>query len=132
MDGEQIEGAGEMNFELPEELRLVKDNVRRFVDRELIPIEREVCTDNKIKPQMRELLEGKAKALGLWLYDVPQVYGGQGLGLLAKVVVWSELGRTIALPTRNASIFGPNVSPILYFLDADPGRSGSYHAIDYL
>ena len=92
MDGEQIEGADEMNFELPEELRMLKDNVRRFVDRELIPIEREVCTDNKIKPQMRELLEGKAKALGLWLYDVPQVYGGQGLGLLAKVVVWSELG----------------------------------------
>ena len=60
MDGEQIEGADEMNFELPEELRLLKDNVRRFVDRELIPIEREVCTDNKIKPQMRELLEGKA------------------------------------------------------------------------
>lgn len=119
MDGEQIEDADEMNFELPEELRLLKDNVRRFVDRELIPIEREVCTDNKIKPQMRELLEGKAKALGLWLYDVPQEYGGQGLGLLAKVVVWSELGRTIALPTRNASIFGPNVSPILYYLDAE-------------
>ena len=119
MYGEQIEGTDEMNFELPEELRLLKDNVRRFVDRELIPIEREVCTDNKIKPQMRESLEGKAKALGLWLYDVPQVYGGQGLGLLAKVVVWSELGRTIALPTRNASIFGPNVSPILYYLDAE-------------
>ena len=32
---------------------------------------------------------------------------------------WSELGRTIALPTRNASIFGPNVSPILYYLDAE-------------
>ena len=119
MYGEQIEGTDEMNFELPEELRQRKDNVRRFVDRELIPIEREVCTDNKIKPQMRELLEGKAKALGLWHYDVPQVYGGQGLGLLAKVVVWSELGRTIALPTRNASIFGPNVSPILYYLDAE-------------
>ena len=119
MGGEQIEGADEMNCELPEGLRLLKDNVRRFVDRELIPIEREVCTDNKIKPQMRELLEGKAKALGLWLYDVPQPYGGQGLGLLAKVVVWSELGRTIALPTRNASIFGPNVSPILYYLDAE-------------
>ena len=119
MDGEQMEGADEMNFDLPEELRLLKDNVRRFVDRELIPIEREVCTDNKIKPQMRELLEGKAKALGLWLYDVPQAYGGQGLGLLAKVVVWSELSRTIALPTRNASIFGPNVSPILYHLDTE-------------
>ena len=117
MDGELMEDAGGMNFELPEELRLLKENVRRFVDRELIPVERDVCEGNKIKPEMREMLDGKARELGLWLYDVPEEYGGQGLGLLAKTVVWSELGRTIALPTRNASIFGPAVSPILYFLN---------------
>jgi acyl-CoA dehydrogenase len=39
------------------------------------------------------------------------------MGLVAKVTVWSELGRTIALPTRGVEIFGPNVSPILYHLD---------------
>ncbi len=118
MEGGTIETlAGEMNFELPEELRMLKETVRRFVDAELIPIERDVCEGNKIKPEMREMLEEKAKALGLWLYDVPEEYGGQGLGLLAKVVVWSELSRTIALPTRNASIFGPAVSPILYYLN---------------
>ena len=27
-----------MDFELPEELRLLKDNLRKFVDRELIPL----------------------------------------------------------------------------------------------
>ena len=109
--------AGEMNFELPEELRMLKETVRRFVDKELIPIEREVCVGNKIKPEMRQMLEKNSKELGLWLYDVPEEYGGQGLGMLAKVVVWSELARTIALPTRNASIFGPAVSPILYHLN---------------
>ena len=82
MDGESMDHAHGMNFELPEELRLLKDNVRRFVDRELIPIERDVCEGNKIKPEMRELLEGKAKALGLWLYDVPEAYGGQGPSLV--------------------------------------------------
>ena len=30
----------EVNFELPPELRLLKESVRRFVDRELIPVER--------------------------------------------------------------------------------------------
>jgi hypothetical protein len=34
-----------MDFELPEELRLLKENVRRFVDKELIPLEREVVND---------------------------------------------------------------------------------------
>ena len=115
--GTSAELAAQMNFELPEELRMLRETVRRFVDRELIPIEREVCDGHKVKPEMRAMLETRSKELGLWLYDVPEEYGGQGLGMLAKAVVWSELGRTIALPTRNASIFGPAVSPILYYLN---------------
>ncbi len=106
-----------MDFQLPEELRILKDNVRKFVDRELIPIERNVCDGHRIKPDMRVMLEDKAQDLGLWLFDVPTEYGGQGLGLLAKAVVWAELGRTIALPSRAASIFGPPVSPILFHLN---------------
>jgi acyl-CoA dehydrogenase len=106
-----------MDFELPEELRLLKETVRRFVDRELIPIERDTMDGPKLKPEMRAMLEDKARALGLWLYDVPRAYGGQGFGLLANTVVWAEMARTIALPTRNAGIFGPAVSPILYALD---------------
>ncbi|MBT3553470.1 MAG: acyl-CoA dehydrogenase [Rhodospirillaceae bacterium] len=106
-----------MDFQLPEELSLLKDNVRKFVDAELIPIERDVCDGHKIKPEMRTMLEEKAQALGLWLFDVPVEHGGQGLGLLAKAVVWTELARTIALPTRAASIFGPLVSPILFHLN---------------
>jgi acyl-CoA dehydrogenase len=102
---------------LPEELRILKDNVRKFVNRELIPIERDVCDGHRIKPDMRVMLEDKAQDLGLWLFDVPTEYGGQGLGLLAKAVVWAELGRTIALPSRAASIFGPPVSPILFHLN---------------
>ncbi len=64
--------AGQMNFEMPEELRMLKETLRRFVDAELIPIERDVCEGNKIKPHMREMLEGKAKEVGLWMYDVPE------------------------------------------------------------
>jgi acyl-CoA dehydrogenase len=119
MEGTRATIEDGLNFELPDELRMLKETVRRFVDRELIPIEREVCVGNKIRPEMRENLEAKAKDLGLWLYDVPVEYGGQGLGLLAKALVWCELARTIALPSRNAAIFGPNVSPILYHLNEE-------------
>src|ERR1700730_1294003 len=108
-----------MDFELPEELRLLKDNVRRFVDRELIPLEREVVNDVKMQKELPERLRGKAEALVLWLYDVPQAFGGLGLGMLAKIIVWSEVSRTTALPSRNVNIFGPSVSPILYKLEAD-------------
>ena len=35
-----------MDFNLPEELQMLKDNLRRFVDTELIPIERETMDGN--------------------------------------------------------------------------------------
>src|SRR6267154_4009360 len=106
-----------LNFELPEEIRLLRDTVRKFVDREMIPIEREARDGHKLKPAVRAHLQAKAQELGLAGYDVPREYGGLGMGLVAKVTVWSELGRTIALPTRGIEVFGPNVSPILYHLD---------------
>ena len=106
-----------MDHHLPEELRLLQETVRRFVDRELIPIERQSMEGPKLRPEIHADLTEKAKAVGLWLYDVPEEYGGQGLGLLARTVVWAELARTVALPSRNANIFGPNVSPILYYLN---------------
>ena len=65
-----------MDFELPEELRLLKENVRRFVDRELIPLEREVVNDVAMQKQLPKRLRGKAEALGLWLFDVPEEFGG--------------------------------------------------------
>ena len=106
-----------MDFNLPEELQMLKENLRRFVDTELIPIERETNDGIDFLPGVREKLEDRAQALGLWLFDVPEEFGGLGLGALAKSVMWEEIGRTIAIPARNASIFGPRVSPILYALN---------------
>jgi acyl-CoA dehydrogenase len=108
-----------MDFELPEELRMLKDNVRRFVDRELIPLEREVVNDLAAQKALPERLRDKVEGLGLWLFDVPEELGGLGLGMMAKVIVWSEVSRTTALPARYLTIFGPPVSPILYTLEGE-------------
>jgi len=107
----------DLNFELPEDIRILRDTVRRFVDDELIPIERTTRENNKLKPDIRRELNTKAMALGLGNYDVPQEYGGLGLGLVAKATIWAELARTIAFPTRDLDLFGANVSPILYQLN---------------
>ena len=106
-----------MDFELPEELRLLKDNLRKFVDKELIPLEREVVFDIKLQKELPKRLRPKVDELGLWQYDVPEELGGLGLGMMAKVIVWSEISRTTALPSRSLSIFGFPVSPILYTLE---------------
>ncbi|MDE0174106.1 MAG: acyl-CoA/acyl-ACP dehydrogenase [Defluviicoccus sp.] len=102
-----------MDFELPEELRMMKDTLRRFIDNEVIPIEREAYDGHLMVPEVREKLEARARELGIWMIDIPEEYGGMGLGLLARVLVWEETGRTIAFPRRKPWIFGPDVSPIL-------------------
>jgi acyl-CoA dehydrogenase len=108
-----------MDFELPEELRMLQDTVRRFVDKELIPIELESMDGPDLKPEVRADLEKKCRDIGLWLLDVPEEYGGQGLGLLGMSVVWQELSRTIALPPRGPGIMGPEAKPLLFKLNPE-------------
>jgi acyl-CoA dehydrogenase len=118
-----------MDFNLPEELQMLKTNLRRFVDNELIPIERDTMVDNEMKPDVLAALQEKAKGLGLWMFDVPEEFGGLGLGALARVVMWEELSRSIALPSRNSALFGPRVSPILYFLNDEQKEKYLYPVV---
>jgi acyl-CoA dehydrogenase len=107
-------------FTLTEELRLLQSNLRRYVDREMIPHERETMEDGvELKPHWRERFQDGMKRLGVWKLDVPEEYGGGGMGLLAKALVWQELGRTIAIPAREDGITGPNVRGLLYRLEGE-------------
>ena len=115
-----------MDFELPEELRLLRKTVRTFVDRELIPIEMTAMDGHKMKPDVRAAVEQKAKEAGLWLLDVPEDYGGQGLSYLGLAVVWEELARTVALPPRGPGVFGPDVKPILFTLNEEQKKKYLY------
>jgi acyl-CoA dehydrogenase len=110
-----------MDFQLPEELRFLKDQLRHFVDTEMIPHERETLSEEEgdLKPEWRERLEKGAKELGIWMMEVPEEYGGPGLDLVGRAVVWQELARTIALPSRGENITGPTVRAILFNLTGD-------------
>jgi acyl-CoA dehydrogenase len=102
-----------MDFELPEDIRLLRETVRKYVDRELIPIEMHSMEGPELKPEVKTALEAKARELGLWQLDTPAEFGGQGLSLLALAVVWEEISRSIALPNRGDGVFGPSPRPIL-------------------
>ncbi len=108
-----------MSFELPEELRMLQDNLRRYVNAEMIPYERESLDEQELKPAFREKFQSGMKQLGLWMMDVPEEFGGPGLSLLAKSIVWQEFGRTVALPAREDGVTGPIVRHILFQLVGD-------------
>ena len=105
-----------MNVALPPEILAIKARARALVDEHLIPDELALARNHKLPPETKTKLEDLARAAGLALLDVPREFGGQELGLTARVAVWEEFGRTCALPTRGPTILGPEVSPILYEL----------------
>jgi acyl-CoA dehydrogenase len=119
-----------MDFELPEEIRLLQDTVRKFVDRELIPIEMHSMDGPHLKPEFKTMLETKARELGLWKLDTPAEFGGQGLSLLALAVVWEEVARTIALPNRGEGVFGPSPRAILLRLPEEMKKRYLYPLLD--
>jgi acyl-CoA dehydrogenase len=108
-----------MDFSMPEELQMLRDQLRRFVNEEMIPFERQTTEGEKLKPEWREKFETRAKELGLWMMEVPEELGGLGMGLMASVVVWEEFARTIALPARGRAITGPHVRSNLFELQGE-------------
>ncbi len=90
-----------MDFELPEEHRMLKDLVRRFVEDELMPLEAGVL-DREAKGQglgigEKEIgrIDKVSRELGLWGLDAPTDIGGSDLPAVAMIGVNEELGRTI-------------------------------------
>ncbi|MFC5458763.1 acyl-CoA dehydrogenase family protein [Massilia niabensis] len=105
---------------LPEELLQFRDSIRRFVERELIPLEHALGPNGMLPPETAATLRERAQKAGFWLMDVPEEFGGQGLPLLALAVFWEEVGRsTVASWVRDHGLFGPMVGPILLGLNEE-------------
>ncbi|MSP96393.1 MAG: acyl-CoA dehydrogenase [Betaproteobacteria bacterium] len=101
-------------WELPEELRQLRDTVRRFMAKEVKPIEDRLPHDAvACPPDQLKLLQRKARDLGLWQNRTPARYGGAGLNLLGQAIVAEEAAKCrmgAYIPALNA--FGtdpPNV-----------------------
>ena len=87
-------------FELSEEQNMLRCLVARFVDEELMPLERQVLAREAgggvvgLTAEEEAPLLDKCRELGLWGLDVPSAYGGANLSNLDLLVVNEELGRT--------------------------------------
>ena len=85
-----------MDFTLSEEIRMIRDAVRQFVDRELLPLEREYRHDeaNLPREKLAELTR-KVRDAGLWGLYVPKEYGGPGIGFVGRVAVQEQISATL-------------------------------------
>jgi len=92
-----------MDFDIPEELKMVQSMVRDFVTDQLKPLERIVLgraadlSDAQmfLPPDKEQELMGMVKDMGLWGVGVPEELGGAGLGTLGTCLVEEELAQTV-------------------------------------
>lgn len=81
-----------MDYELPENIRMMRDTARRFVKNELDPISQKVEEEEKIP----EPVVQKMRDMGFFGLSIPEEYGGMGLGTLGECVMNEEFGRVNA------------------------------------
>ncbi len=92
-----------MDFTLPTHVEEFRLRYRAFVAEHLLPLESDPASFDEhenIRLDLLEKMRGKAKAAGLWLPQMPQDAGGQGLSMTGIAACYEEM---------NYSIFGPVV-----------------------
>jgi acyl-CoA dehydrogenase len=105
----------QMDFSLSDEERAVRDTARRFITREVMPLEQEALRRERAhRPALEhdELVElrQKAKKFGFWGLSTPEEYGGMNLPAVLQSLIWTEVGRSF-VPFS----FGGEADNILYY-----------------
>src|SRR6201992_3590887 len=104
-----------IDFEVPAEAKAIREKVRKWVQEECIPAEKEL--DTKPPHEVLDPLRKEARAQGLWCPFVPKEYGGMGLGPLANALVQMELGES-SLGALSVNTQGPDDASMMTILDA--------------
>jgi alkylation response protein AidB-like acyl-CoA dehydrogenase len=90
-----------MDFQQPEEFRMLQELVARFIKEHLLPLEpgvlaRETGTGLLTLPaEDRTRLDAAAREIGLAGLDAPEEFGGFDMPVAAMVGVYEEFGRTV-------------------------------------
>ncbi|MGW0803561.1 acyl-CoA dehydrogenase family protein [Nonomuraea sp. NPDC002799] len=103
-----------MDFSLTPEERQIRDTVRSFIEKEVMPLEPEVLRNERegrpaLAPDVLRDLRAKARKSGFWGINTPEEYGGAALGPIMSAIIAMEIGRTF-VPFS----FGGSADNILY------------------
>lgn len=103
-------------FTLPQELQMLRDQVRRIVREEIIPIEQRIDPDAPDLPdEDYHRLMTKTKAANLWCLGAPEQYGGGGLNTFGMSVLLEEMSQhRMGLYNAGCGVFGRYPPPVIY------------------
>jgi acyl-CoA dehydrogenase len=103
-----------IDFTIPDDAKEVRERVRKWVQEECVPAEKEMAEGKPFKTVLAALRR-KARAQGLWLPFIPVEHGGMGLGPLANALVQMELGHS-HLGALSMNSQGPDDATMLTLL----------------
>lgn len=84
-----------MEFELDEEVIMIRDMMRRFVQKDAQPLEMPLFNQGELTLEQEASLKHKIiEQMGLWAVTVPEDYGGGELDMLSTCLIEEELGQT--------------------------------------
>jgi acyl-CoA dehydrogenase len=91
-----------MEFALNDEQKMLVETVRGFIAGELAPLEDEIEATGVLAPEKAAEIHAKSKALGLYAMNIPEEFGGGGLGALDQMLLEEQFGRTTDILIRRA------------------------------
>ena len=86
-----------MDFALPPHIDALRREVRDFIDREVIPLEADRANYDEHENLDETVLAGvrkKARARGLWCFQMPEQRGGRDTGIVGMAALYEEAGRS--------------------------------------
>ncbi|MBI4562483.1 MAG: acyl-CoA dehydrogenase family protein [Candidatus Rokubacteria bacterium] len=103
-------------YTLPPELALLRDQVRRFIREEILPLEQTLDPDAGEIPEADYRRQAaKTRAAGLWCLGAPEEYGGGGLDTFSMCVLLEEMSQhRMGLYNPGCGVFGRYPPPVIY------------------
>lgn len=119
-----------MDFEFPEDSIMLRDMLRRFVQKEARPLEMKYFTSGALEDKERARLRQAIEQMGLWGLTVPEAFGGGGLDTVSACLIEEELGKTfipLEIGEVPASLYACKDQQVTHFLE--PALVGERRAI---
>src|SRR5436309_2311666 len=103
-------------FRLPDELLALREQIRRVVRDEIIPVEQRIDPDAPELPDDdHQRISAKTKAAGLWALGAPEQYGGGGLDTFSMCVALEEMSQhRMGLYNPGCGVFGRYPPPAIW------------------
>lgn len=112
-----------MFLRLTDEQKMVQKAIRKFVEKELMPLENDVLRNERegrpsLSKETLKQLQVKAKEAGFWGINTPEAYGGVNLGHVMMAIVLMEVSKTF-VPFQ----FGGSADNILYYANEEQKKN---------